>query len=309
MHLVEPTRQTNNESTSSLDAPRLPLELIERITALAARLHPWTKLPLALCCRDICKWTARARWHTILLTRPEQAILFSQCILLHYQQSGLWRGPDLSAAGLPGEGSQHRVANEPALSLPASIQGCIKALFLHPGSTSDYVTAARLKDSIRVILRHQAVMGELDLLDIWSLDEEEIASSLLYLPRELTIGYGMLSHHPVLPPLHAASTARTRLKRLHLIGAHGAEPGGLTMPYEGLARWRKGGVSVDGAAAALEMKANDIVEARGALPSPAEHVELTHIRYDTARFSFKPPEIVAGERRISCVRRAAEMQC
>ncbi|PWN45077.1 hypothetical protein IE81DRAFT_228329 [Ceraceosorus guamensis] len=295
------TRGGHDACESTALTPILPLELIQKITVLAARTHPWTKIPLALSCRDICNWTAQARWHTIIVLNEAQARSLLECVRRHYPLPD----DDVQRSPLHGAGSKKaQPLKEDAISLPASLSGCVKALFLHVMPTKPR-NADLAMECAEEILRCGSIAGELDVLDIWRFGYEDGRQDsgdryLVYMPRELTITYVLAAAYPDWPSFYQWHGDGTRLKRLHVIGADFEEPGGITMPYDGLARLRKG--SISSSDAGLRYKADvvndgwlagrdDAVAAASGRPEP---IELTHIRYDTARFSFKPPEIVAA---------------
>ena len=53
-----------------------PDEIVRLICEYAAEQDQSTAYALALTSRDICQWTAKARWKTITITSAEQLISF-----------------------------------------------------------------------------------------------------------------------------------------------------------------------------------------------------------------------------------------
>jgi hypothetical protein len=67
------------EETSA--AHRLPVELVSRICILAAENDRHCAYALAFTSRDVCKWTAEARWKTIAITNVKQYFAFVRELL------------------------------------------------------------------------------------------------------------------------------------------------------------------------------------------------------------------------------------
>ncbi|PWN33651.1 uncharacterized protein FA14DRAFT_64251 [Meira miltonrushii] len=306
-----------NAATSDGVMP-FPDEIIQIICEFAAEQDQSTAYALALTSKQVCKWTAKARWRTISITSPRQLISLWSIIYalpkeivegfwkLYDAQEELQRGGTWSEKTVTelyplqviverlGESKRRKVDG---ISFPPGGHPhvYVKNLFF------DLVNDRAVGDkSSRMFFQICTSFFEILLGGIWP---EGLALNPLYLLQRWngesssvleTVSIGPLealhlNHRcgPDLPikemtitvnetseRLALNHTLPVSLQRLHLIGASVDSPlSGMTPPWS--------------------LFKSLCTPYMGDPTSKTSKRRLTHIRYDTRRFSFKPAEITA----------------
>lgn len=284
---------------------RLPIELVRQICIVAAEKDRHCAHTLAFVSRAICQWTATARWKTVALTSVRQYLAFVRVIncisdsTVHAYVSALRQFFDFeSLQDVPThfDPGKHGATNLQRLSLPeqGEAHAYIRHLLIDPrDSPSGLHLLSTLHIRVRARLEREAISRpEYDLFGVttffkpWertslglSLDHLSIGAGGLYLVnalpekhllKELTVVYTSDEG-----PLWDDMLPHSQMERLHIIGIDGkSSRSGEEPPWHLLTRLGSSGPD----------------------HAPSQH-QLTHLRYDTRKFSFKPAEIFASRLR------------
>ena len=240
----------------------LPNELLRRIAVQAASEDTETSQSLAYVSRQVCCWTAVARWRTVVITEPDALVRLMQAL--------------------------HSFAQPGAtlLSVPCSDPGVHTRNLFIDTSVSVPTLQQHLDSSGAVapdtLLRH------FPHVRVLALGSAELA---LFLPSMRAVSPVSLTlvHSGDEALLHdALQCVRRRLEYLHVVGADPeSELTGVPMPISVLEPLVAGSTSP-------ESFLHDTW-----LPHvPEERTPgVKHLRYDTRKFSFRPTEILASRLR------------
>jgi hypothetical protein len=296
--------------------PELPSELLQVICVQAALAHPQSAQTLALVSHSVCAWTARARWHTVIITSAAALTAFWRIIT--------------------------EAAPTQSISLPPQPATCVRALFLHLPGTEIFDVSERLLAEATQAAKEQAQLAasegatweetqktrlapsrswarlsgmlerleQLEQLDLSAPEAQLLRPSLMRSRiRELTLSYdgdeealgalvwagdasALCGPSPHFPGL------RSRLTHLHVVAKDSrADVAGIPLPVPLLEPLRRGSTSPGSVLAAIASAGSAQAPSEDANASgpSATSAGLTHLRYDTRRFSFKPAEIFASE--------------
>lgn len=299
-----------------------PDDVLRIICELAALEDQSTAYALALTSQKVCKWTAKSRWRTITITSPKQLISFWTIIhaIPDDISAEFWNLYHYTGGLEDEEFFQDKVRKAISKKLQKKVRnmmkskdGRVKGISFPPGgyphvyvknlfidirsgcsqlgecwrlfyaictdfcemTSGDDLSESLFLDPLLVLQRwNDADRASLEVVSLGVLESLNFnlncGPNLLI--KELTIvcDEGMESLH-FLP--------RT-VERLHIIGESSESPlSGITPPWS-----------------LFKSLCTPYADQRYSLSSGSSRIrerELTHIRYDTRRFSFKPAEITA----------------
>lgn len=305
-------------ATASGGVMPFPDEIIQIICEFAAEQDQSTAYALALTSKQVCRWTAKARWRTISITSPKQLISFWSIInalpeeivegfwKLHDAQIEEHRGGTWSEktvmelyslqeiVGTMGESKERKIDG---ISFPPGGQPhvYVKNLFVDiakEGVVEDELSGLFYESCISYF---DTLSGEIwpdglaldpayflqrwngessSMLETVSLGPLELLRLDLRCGTDLPIKELTITVNEMLEGVKLNDTLPVSLQRLHLIGTSVDSPlSGMTPPWS-----------------LFRSLCTQYMEDTTTKVSKRR---LTHIRYDTRRFSFKPAEITA----------------
>lgn len=279
---------------AELELKQLPVELIKTICIQAAYSDWKCGYALALTSQDVCRWTAKARWSTVVLTSYSQRVSFWKAICAIPEDTAqgffeLVAGPDNERISRFKQLVDQYMELPPVskrmcegLSFPSSQpHRFVENLFVEDEEESRVESVYAL-DTIEYPLPSSLLtrwfQDETSQLNVVSLGKQQ-AASLNYIP---TWKEGALSHAFILKELTMVVDGNESwpshtivpfsVQRLHIIGVSAdAELSGVEPPWS-----------------LFRMLQQPILTS-----TQPQRRMLTHLRYDTRRFAFKPAEITA----------------